>query len=103
MLSFGASTFIWVSPFSTQYLDLVSKVKAMGFDILEVAVEQIALIDWPTLKALADENGLKITISGAFGPNRDISSDNPAVREEGLAYINDCLKIAADMLSLIHI
>ncbi|MDB5264199.1 MAG: Xylose isomerase domain protein barrel [Adhaeribacter sp.] len=97
MLSFGASTFIWVSPFSTQYFDLVSKVKAMGFDILEVAVEQIALIDWPTLKALADENGLKITISGAFGPNRDISSDNPAVREEGLAYINDCLKIAADM------
>jgi hypothetical protein len=37
---------------------------------------------------------LKITISGAFGPNRDISSVNPSVRREGFDYIVDWSKFA---------
>ena len=69
----------------------------MGYDILEVAVENKDLIDWPSLKKLAKEAGIKITISGAFGPDRDISSTDPAVRKNGLSYIIDCVKIAADM------
>ena len=96
-IQFGASTFIWVSPFSTKAFHLIKKVKEMGYDILEVAVENKDLIDWPSLKKLAKEAGIKITISGAFGPDRDISSTDPAVRKNGLSYIIDCVKIAADM------
>jgi D-psicose/D-tagatose/L-ribulose 3-epimerase len=97
MIQFGASTFIWVSPFSTAHFDLLPKVKEMGYDIIEVAVEDKDLIDWPRLKTLAQDMGLKITISGAFGPDRDISSDDPAIRENGFNYIVDCIKIANDM------
>lgn len=96
-MQFGASTFIWVSPFSTGSLDLVYKVKQMGYDILEVAVEDQDLVNWDKLKALAREVGLNITISGAFGPERDISSDNPMVRKQGLQYITDCIRIAERM------
>ena len=96
-IQFGASTFIWVSPFSTKAFHLIKKVKEMGYDILEVAVENKDLIDWPSLKKLAKEAEIKITISGAFGPDRDISSTDPAVRKNGLSYIIDCVKIAADM------
>ena len=96
-IQFGASTFIWVSPFSTKAFHLIKKVKEIGYDILEVAVENKDLIDWPSLKKLAKEAGIKITISGAFGPDRDISSTDPAVRKNGLSYIIDCVKIAADM------
>lgn len=94
---FGASTFIWVSPFNTASFDLVHKVKEMGFDIIEVAVEQKELIDWAKLKELVKEVGLKVTISGAFGPERDLSSDDPRIRENALQYIVDCIKIAEDM------
>ena len=96
-IQFGASTFIWVSPFSTKAFHLIKKVKEIGYDILEVAVENKDLIDWPSLKKLAKEADIKITISGAFGPDRDISSTDPAVRKNGLSYIIDCVKIAADM------
>lgn len=98
-MQFGASTFIWVSPFDTNSFDLVYKVKEMGYDILEVAVEKAELIDWVKLKDLVQEVGLKVTISGAFGPERDISSDNPKIREQGVQYIIDCLKIAENMES----
>lgn len=96
-MKFGVSTFVWVSPFSTASLDLVDKVKGMGFDIIEVAVEDKNLIDWKQLKQRANDAGLAITISGAFGPSRDIASENADWRKEGLEYINDCIRIAAEM------
>ena len=99
MIQFGASTFIWVSPFSTSDFDLLYKVADMGYDLIEVAVEDKAIIDWTTLKRIARETGLNLTISGAFGPNRDISSADPAIRQNGLNYIVDCLRIAEAMSS----
>jgi len=96
-MKFGVSTFLWTSPFRTASFDLVYKVKEMGFDIIEIAVEQKDLIDWPKLKELIKETGLQVTISGAFGRDRDISHEDPAIRENGFQYIVDCIKIAQDM------
>lgn len=96
-MQFGVSTFLWVSPFNTSSFDLVYKIKEMGFDIIEVPVEKKELINWSKLKEIVKETGLKVTISGAFGADRDISSDDPRIREQGVKYIVDCLKIAEDM------
>ena len=94
---FGVSTFLWVSPFTSASFDLVYKIKEMGFDIIEVAVEKKELIDWVRLKEIVKETGLKVTVSGAFGPERDISSDDPNIRAKGLKYITDCIEIAQNM------
>ncbi len=99
MIQFGVSTFVWVSPFGTGDFDLLHKVADMGYDIIEVAVEDKNLIDWTRLKQVARQTGLNITISGAFGPNRDISSDDAAIRKNGFDYIVDCLRIAEAMSS----
>ena len=94
---FGASTFIWVSPFSTENVDLLTKVKNMGYDIIEIAVEDTSIIDWELIKAIAEDLDLKITISGAFGTERDISSTEPEYRKLGKKYIIDCIKIAENV------
>ncbi|MDQ6482076.1 sugar phosphate isomerase/epimerase family protein [Dyadobacter sp. LHD-138] len=94
---FGASTFIWVSPFSTENIDLLTKVKNMGYDILEIAVEDTSIIDWNLIKDIARDLDLKITISGAFGMERDISSNEPEFRKLGKQYIIDCIKIAENI------
>lgn len=99
MIKFGVSTFVWVSPFDTNAFYLVDKVAKMGYDIIEVAVEDKNLIDWTQLKSLAKNAGLDVTISGAFGPDRDISSTDPAIRNNGLQYIIDCVEIANFMES----
>ena len=49
-MKFGVSTFLWTSPFSTNSFDLVYKVKEIGFDIIEIAVEKKELIDWKKIK-----------------------------------------------------
>lgn len=96
-MQFGVSTFLWASPFTTGSFDLVYKIKEMGFDIIEVAVEKKELIDWVRLKEIVLETGLHVTISGAFGIERDISSSDPNIRAKGLQYITDCIEIAQNM------
>lgn len=99
MMDIGISTFVWVSPFSTQSFDVLRKAKAMGYDLIEVAVEDRDLIDWNALKKICRDLNLKVTVSGAFGMDRDISSDRPEIRANGLSYIIGCLEIAHELES----
>lgn len=69
----------------------------MGYDIIEIAVEDAGIIDWMLIGDIARDLDLKITISGAFGTERDISSTEPAFRETGKQYIIDCIRIAEQM------
>jgi D-psicose/D-tagatose/L-ribulose 3-epimerase len=91
---FGASTFIWVSPFSNKTLDLIDRVRAFGFDLIEVCVEDPDTIDLATIRARITNADLGITICGAFGPNRDLSSEDQSVQKAGLSYLRRCIDFA---------
>src|SRR5579871_207833 len=97
MTRFGASTFIWVSPFSNDQLDLIDKVKDFGFDLIEICVETPDTIDPEAISARAQRVGIAVSICGAFGPGRDLSSDDASVRGGGLAYLRRCIDLARDV------
>jgi len=45
-VTYGVSTWLWTSPFQTSSIaELFPKIAAMGFDAVEIAVEDPALID----------------------------------------------------------
>ena len=94
---FGASTFIWVSPFSNGTLDLIDKVAGMGFDLIEICIEDPASIDTGRILERLGAVGIRPLVCGAFGPDRDVSSDDRAVRENGKRYIGHCVDIAATL------
>ncbi len=93
-MHFGASTFIWVSPFSNRTLELMDRAKAMGFDLLEICVEDPDTIDVPAIRAKAAQAGIGVTICGAFGPSRNVSAEDDAVRGQGLDYLKRCIDFA---------
>jgi D-psicose/D-tagatose/L-ribulose 3-epimerase len=93
-MKFGASTFIWVSPFSNDTLDLVDKVARIGFDLIEICVEDPATIDVKAIRKRTDAAGIGATVCGAFGPDRDMSADDPAVRRNAIGYVRQCAEIA---------
>ena len=92
---FGASTFIWVSPFSSDTLELIDKVAAMQFDFIEICIEDPAKIDTDQIAKRLQKAGIRALVCGAFGPDRDVSADDPALRENGRRYIGQCVDIAA--------
>ena len=52
----------------------------MGFDVLAVALDDASIIDAKLLRKMTEGNGLSVTVCGAFGPTRDISTEDPAIR-----------------------
>ncbi len=91
---FGVSTWLWTSPFSTASIhELFPKIADMGFDVVEIAVEDPALIDVKAIKEALTIYNLKANICGAFGPSRDLTNEDPAVHQNCFNYIAACLDI----------
>jgi D-psicose/D-tagatose/L-ribulose 3-epimerase len=96
-ITFGVTTWLWTSPFSTKSVSLFPKIKAMGYDKVEIAVEDPALIDTAVVrKALADNN-LGVIICGAFGPTRDLTHEDESFHQNAFRYIESCLDICVDL------
>ena len=92
----GASTWIWTSPFSDAELGLVARAKQFGFDLLEIAVEDPALISGdarPRGRRRRPASGF--TVCGAFGPDRDLSHEDAGIRRVGIDYVKQCVDLAA--------
>lgn len=91
----GVSTWLWTSPFGTADAQvLFKKIAGLGYQVVEIAVEDPKLIDAVEIgKALAD-NGLRGIVCGAFGPTRDLTSDDESLQQTGMAYIETCLDIS---------
>ncbi|MHA6250268.1 sugar phosphate isomerase/epimerase family protein [Pontibacter sp. CAU 1760] len=92
-IKFGVSTWLWTSPFSTDTVSLFPKIREMGYDMVEIPVEDPALIDVRKVKEALAKNGLQPIICGAFGTNRDLTHDDPAYHQTSFAYIEACLDI----------
>lgn len=92
----GVSTWLWTSPFRTNDAqDLFRKISDMGYQVVEIAVEDPALIDTGIIRSLLSDHGLEAVVCGAFGPTRDLTSDDENLQRIGLSYIVECLDIAS--------
>ena len=66
-IKFGVSTWLWTSPFQTSSIDeLFSKIAGMGYDLVEIALEDPDLVDGNAVKAALDNHGLKALVCGAL-------------------------------------
>ena len=93
-MKIGVNTWVWTSPFSTKDFHLIPKVKQMGFDVLEVALDDASIIDAKLLRKMTEDNGLSVTVCGAFGPTRDISHEDPAIRKNSADYMRESIRFA---------
>jgi D-psicose/D-tagatose/L-ribulose 3-epimerase len=67
-ITYGVSTWLWTSPFTTASIqELFPKIAKMGFDVVEIAVEDPSLINIKEVKKALKLYGLKANICGAFG------------------------------------
>ncbi len=97
-MKFGINTFVWVSPCTTADVEkLAPVVKNMGFDILEIACENPSLLDMAEIRKILVENHLEGIICGAFGPDRNLGSQNPVFVENAKQYIRWLINAAAEI------
>ncbi|WP_336514545.1 sugar phosphate isomerase/epimerase [Pollutibacter soli] len=94
-IQFGVSTWVWTSPFNDAITEsLFEKISSIGFDAVEIAVEDPGTFDPVKVKAALKKYNLKPVLCAAFGPTRDLTHEDPAVHENCFRYINACFDIA---------
>jgi D-psicose/D-tagatose/L-ribulose 3-epimerase len=83
----GINTWVWTSPFGDDQAALVAHAAQMGFDVFEIAVEDVERFAGEELGSALRTSGLRPVVCGAFGPTRDLTHEDPKFRRESLAYI----------------
>ena len=77
----GANAWIWVSPLTDERLEaLAPRVRAWGFDMLELPIEQHG--DWDPARAaeILQEHGLRASVCVAMGPGRELCATDAGDR-----------------------
>jgi len=88
-MQFGIYYAYWESAWRANYLPYIDRVKALGFDILEVGCGDLDQWDDCACKALRDHaNALGIRLTGGYGPRpeHDISSPDKSIVDNALQY-----------------
>lgn len=96
-IAFGVSTWLWQSPFTTESISLFPKIKAMGFDVVEIPVENPDLIDAKTVKEALDSNGLSPSICIVFGDDKDLTSDEVSLYQNCFEHAEKCFELATSL------
>jgi D-psicose/D-tagatose/L-ribulose 3-epimerase len=94
----GANTWIWVSPPTDERLAaLAPRVKAWGFDQIEIPVETPG--DWDPARTadLLTNLGLGASVVVAMGPDRDFVSTDAAIVSSTQDYLRYCIDAVATL------
>ncbi len=95
-MKLGANTWIWVSPLTDERLtQLAPRVRDMGFDVVELPIEQLG--DWSPEHAaeVLAEHGLGASIAVAMAPGRELCGADAETVATTQAFLRDCLDVAA--------
>lgn len=92
-MKFGINTVLWVWPFDNSNLDLLKKVKKIGYDTVEIAIEDMSDKNLKEIKYSLEENNLNCIICGNFSPQRSIVSEDKNIQKSGKDYLRHLIDI----------
>lgn len=93
-MKFGASTWLWTSPFSDQQIPLLEKIAALGFDFVELPVEDPSHFSLEKLKSVLADLGLTAVICAAVTHARDLTAESLVARKQAFHYFESCIALA---------
>lgn len=65
----------------------------MGYDAVEIPVEDPEIIDGYKVKEALEKHQLQAIVCGAFGPTRDLTNEDPSVHQNCFKYIEASMEL----------
>jgi D-psicose/D-tagatose/L-ribulose 3-epimerase len=94
----GVNTWVWVSPLTDADAPaLLHTIAEMGFDAVELPLENLGDLDPAVIRDVLDETGLTPYVVGAMAPGRDLVAAGPEAVANTQAYLRGCVDLAADV------
>ncbi|NND70086.1 MAG: sugar phosphate isomerase/epimerase [Rhodothermales bacterium] len=96
-LSYAVHAYAWTTSWSNATLDLIDHVKSLGFDLIEIPLMELELIDPDAIRQRLERVGLRVVTSTAISESTDITSGDDDVRRSGIKYLKGCVEATAAM------
>ncbi len=93
-MHFGVSTWLWTSPFDGRDVSLLQRIAQLGFDFVEIPVEDPTTIDADAIARALTDTGLRPIVCAAVIGDRDLSSAESAKVETAVDYLTACCRLA---------
>lgn len=92
----GINTWVWTSPLTDRNApELLTRIAGMGFDAVELPLEEPGQLSSDVLGPCLDAAGLAPYVVGAMAPGRDLVAADPEVIAGTQAYLMACIDLAA--------
>lgn len=95
-MKYGVNTFIWTASFTPAQYDLLPRLKAAGFDGVEVPLFHPAEFAAADLRRALAANDLECTCCAIIPHDLNMLSDDAAIRARTRAHVAECIQVAAE-------
>lgn len=96
MREIGVNTWVWTSPLTDVGVgDLLRRIAGMGFDAVELPLENVGDLTAPVVAEVLAETGLTPYVVGAMAPGRDLVDADVATVAATQDYLRACIDLAA--------
>jgi len=103
-MKFGVSLWLWTSPVTNEVIEnYAPKIAELGFNTVELPLEDPAALDCKKARKMIEENGLTLTTCAAMGGGRDLIHPDKSVRDQGMHYMKDSLDAAEELGSRLFV
>ncbi len=91
-MKLGIHAYAWCSQWSNETLGLIDRIKGLGLDFIEIPLMCLETLDAAAVRARLKASNLDVCTSTVLLGDTDISSDDPAIRAKGMAYLKACVR-----------
>lgn len=93
----GINTLLWTPEFRSEHYSLLPRVKAHGFDGVEITLIRAGNFDAPALRRALAQNGLDCTVCSVVLPDLSLIADDADIRRRTVSFLSDRIKITAEL------
>ena len=88
--TYGLELLLWTEFVRKENMDLVKKAKGLGFDGVEIFLNEPDRFPVEETKRALKENGMKVGFAVCLGKDTNIISPDAGVRKAGIGFFKKC-------------
>jgi D-psicose/D-tagatose/L-ribulose 3-epimerase len=96
-MKYGVNTMVWTTEVSEQDSSLFSRIRAWGFDGVELFLSPSEPADVPAIRRILDGMGLERTACSVLPRQANLVSGDPRVRAKGVEFLKRCVERTAEL------
>ena len=93
----GVNFLLWAAAMNDESMGLIEKAANLGFDGIEIFIDEPRNINTQVIRNVARDRGLGITCCSIVGPDRHLISDDPKIRRNAKDYLKAAIEIAHEV------